>query len=106
MHKILSIIVYLSFLGINTITVAQEPYYINFKDIDGLPSNVSYKIFQDKTGYIWIATNNGISRFNGYEFLNFDYEKDSLPDNVICHTNFTLVMLFKICSQRLKIFDP
>lgn len=39
---------------------------------DGLPGNKVYSIVQDKRGYIWIATNTGLSRFDGMTFTNFD----------------------------------
>ena len=38
---------------------------------DGLASNAIAHIIQDDHGYIWIATWNGLSRFNGYEFYNY-----------------------------------
>ena len=47
-----------------------------------MPSSQVYDIYQDKQGYIWFATDKGLSRFNGYEFKNFTTE-DGLPDNVI-----------------------
>jgi ligand-binding sensor domain-containing protein len=39
-------------------------------------------MYQDKQGYIWFANDKGLSRFNGYEFENFDME-DGLTGNVI-----------------------
>lgn len=44
-------------------------YYIN--EENGLTDNCINDIFKDSAGYIWLATNNGISRFDGYEFMNF-----------------------------------
>lgn len=38
---------------------------------DGLCSNAVSKILQDGYGYIWIATWNGLSRYDGYEFFNY-----------------------------------
>lgn len=38
---------------------------------DGLCSNAIAKIIQDDFGYIWIATWNGLSRFDGYNFYNY-----------------------------------
>lgn len=38
---------------------------------DGLCSNAVSKILQDDYGYIWIATWNGLSRYDGYEFFNY-----------------------------------
>ncbi len=38
---------------------------------DGLASNTIAQIMQDDYGYIWIATWNGLSRFDGYDFFNY-----------------------------------
>ena len=46
--------------------------FTHFTQKDGLPSNSTGAILQDHLGYIWIGTNNGLSRYDGYEFLNFD----------------------------------
>ncbi|MCB0751006.1 MAG: hypothetical protein KDC52_05995, partial [Ignavibacteriae bacterium] len=46
--------------------------FTHFTQKDGLPSNSTGAILQDHLGYIWIGTNNGLSRYDGYEFLNFE----------------------------------
>ena len=38
---------------------------------DGLASNAIAEIVQDDYGYIWLATWNGLARFDGYEFYNY-----------------------------------
>ncbi len=38
---------------------------------EGLSSSVAYTIVQDPTGYIWVGTENGLNRFDGYEFKQF-----------------------------------
>jgi signal transduction histidine kinase/ligand-binding sensor domain-containing protein len=38
---------------------------------DGLPHVVVQSIHQDARGYIWIATHEGLSRFDGYQFANY-----------------------------------
>ena len=38
---------------------------------DGLCSNAVSMICQDDLGFIWLATWNGLSRFDGYEFYNY-----------------------------------
>ena len=38
---------------------------------DGLPSNTVRQIIQDKQGFIWLATTGGLSRYDGYSFVNF-----------------------------------
>jgi ligand-binding sensor domain-containing protein len=51
-----------------------------FSTLDGLPSNIVYASFQDKEGFIWMATEFGVSRFDGFTFQNFSQE-DGLSDN-------------------------
>ena len=38
---------------------------------DGLVSNAVSGIYQDDLGYLWIATWNGLSRYDGYHFYNY-----------------------------------
>lgn len=38
---------------------------------DGLPSNTVRKIVQDEKGFMWFATTNGLSRYDGNSFMNF-----------------------------------
>lgn len=38
---------------------------------DGLPSNTVYELVQDPEGFIWMATNNGLSRYDGYTTVNY-----------------------------------
>lgn len=49
---------------------------------DGLPSNHVYGALQDRKGFIWFATDNGVSRYDGLEFKNFS-SANGLPDNEI-----------------------
>ncbi len=61
--------------------IIPAPYY-NF-DIytirDGLSNNRVNRILQDKQGYLWIATENGLNKFDGYKFIKFFHDNtDSL----------------------------
>ncbi|MBK7181486.1 MAG: histidine kinase [Bacteroidetes bacterium] len=47
-----------------------------------MASSEIYQVKQDSKGYIWFATGNGVSRFNGYEFENFSMS-NGLPDNTV-----------------------
>jgi hypothetical protein len=61
---------------------SQELTYKQFTVKDGLPGSVVYQALQDKNGFIWFATSQGVSRFDGRTFKNFTKE-DGLPDNDI-----------------------
>ncbi len=39
---------------------------------DGLPQNIVQSIAQTKDGYLWMATANGLARFNGAQFATFN----------------------------------
>ncbi len=43
----------------------------NYTVKDGLPSKAITGIVQDAQGYIWISTENGASRFDGNQFVNY-----------------------------------
>ena len=43
----------------------------HFSTDDGLTSNAIAGIYQDDYGFIWLATWNGLSRFDGYSFYNY-----------------------------------
>ncbi|SFH94248.1 sensor histidine kinase [Halpernia frigidisoli] len=52
----------------------------SFTTKDGLPSNLIYETLQDNSGFLWVATDNGISRFDGKRFINYS-TKNGLPSN-------------------------
>ena len=43
----------------------------NLSAKDGLSSNQVYDILQDKQGFLWFASSNGLTRYDGYAFLNY-----------------------------------
>lgn len=45
--------------------VFANPVFQNYTMKNGLVSNYCYDVLQDKRGYIWVATLNGLCRFNG-----------------------------------------
>lgn len=38
---------------------------------NGLPSDHIYETVEDKDGILWVATNNGVSRYDGKRFINY-----------------------------------
>ena len=38
---------------------------------DGLPQSFVEQVHQDQKGFLWIATQDGVTRFDGYDFENF-----------------------------------
>ena len=56
------------------------PTYKRYTVENGLPSSHAYHLIQDRLGFIWIATDQGVAKFNGYSFRHFT-AKDGLPSN-------------------------
>lgn len=57
---------------------------------DGLSQNTVMSIMQDEQGFIWIATQDGLNRFDGYEFIT--YTNNLKDPNTLLH-NYTTEVL-------------
>lgn len=60
----------------------QELLSHRYSTKDGLASNTVYNVLSDKRGFLWFATDAGVSQFDGTTFRNFTV-KDGLEDNEV-----------------------
>jgi hypothetical protein len=68
---------------IATVDLRGQGYpFIRFTRNEGLAGNTVYTIHQDRKGYLWIGTETGLSRYDGYSFQNYGVET-GLPTNEI-----------------------
>jgi len=75
---------------------------------DGLSSSTVYCINQDKYGFIWVGTDDGLNIYNGIEFKHYFSEpgnKNSLPGNVIVQLIFDGDVAFVAAASGLCIMD-
>ena len=63
-------------------SVAQEKPFLAFTEDDGLANNNVFDVTQDGRGYLWIATKDGLSKYNGEKFQNFRV-RQGLPSNSV-----------------------
>lgn len=73
---------------------------------EGLPSSECYAVFQDSKGYIWFATDGGVSRYDGYKFKTYT-TNNGLPDNTIfhiCEDNHKRIWFISY-SNKLSYYD-
>lgn len=71
-----------AFVLITHVSLAQTPHFVNYTFAEGLPSSEVYDLFQDSEGFIWIGTDQGVVRFDGFEMKVFTV-KDGLTDPVV-----------------------
>jgi len=77
-----------------------------YSTADGLPSNWIGKISQDSRGYLWFVTREGLSRYDGYDFVNYT-TANGLPRNTI--TDFLEArdgVYWVATTAGLARFDP
>ncbi len=66
--------------------VPEAPLFVPMSAADGLPSSQVNALAQDRNGYLWIATHDGLARYDGVEFKVFRHAVDdptSLPSNSV-----------------------
>lgn len=77
LRRILGIIITL--IVINTGLYRVDAFdNINFKNItieQGLSQSTVETMIQDSKGYLWFGTNDGLNRYNGYEFKVYKNNK-------------------------------
>jgi signal transduction histidine kinase/ligand-binding sensor domain-containing protein len=64
------------------VSFSQSLVYENYTVNDGLPGQTVYYAFQESKGFMWFATEAGVSRFDGVHFQNFNMH-DGLSDNEV-----------------------
>lgn len=76
---------------------------------DALSSNLPTAVCQDRAGFLWVATEHGLNRFDGYTFHTYTHD-DALPtslaDNHVHQIVYTAQGDLWICSDRLQVYDP
>ncbi|MCU4175692.1 two-component regulator propeller domain-containing protein [Carboxylicivirga sp. N1Y90] len=89
-----------------------EKYFSSLRYENGLPSNVTNSIVQDQKGFIWIGTENGLCRYDGYTMIYFDSQnsKSQLPSDRISALLLDDDILWvgtwnKLCTINIKTFE-
>ncbi|TXI92717.1 MAG: hypothetical protein E6Q34_06260, partial [Burkholderiaceae bacterium] len=61
-------------------------YFEKVGDEESLPINIVTSLAQDSTGFLWVGTQSGLVRFDGYRFEKFSHSNRlpySLPDDYV-----------------------
>lgn len=82
--SVLTVLVFLSLFAFSQ--QARQYSFRHFTVMNGLASNLVFDVIQDNDGYIWMATTNGLQRYDGNSFITFRYQENkqgSLPNLII-----------------------
>lgn len=93
----------------NQVCYGQLPQTFNeYTIVDGLPDNKITALTQDKYGYIWVGTGNGLARFDGKYFTNLSFFKNMEPlssPEIIAIKNLDSNQLGIVTNRGLSIID-
>ncbi|HKJ43943.1 MAG TPA: two-component regulator propeller domain-containing protein [Sunxiuqinia sp.] len=72
--------------SIPPVTSGEHLRFTHLTNNDGLSQNSIFAILQDRQGFMWFATRDGLNRYDGYSFVIYKHDPDnpeSLSDNFI-----------------------
>ncbi len=103
-----------SFLLGPLLAFGQDYFYENITQESGLPTENIFDVYKDTKGYIWLASDMGLIRYNGYEYVLFQNNEGlsnagtSIKEDVlgrIWYQNFD-GYLFVLKDHQLSSFLP
>ena len=66
----------------------ENPLVGRYTASDGLPNDNVYAITQDRQGFLWVGTENGLARYDGVGFLTFQHDHTNphsiSSDDILC----------------------
>jgi len=74
----LTLLIPFGFLGVE----AQEIQFTHLSRNEGLSHSIVYSIVQDKKGFLWFGTIDGLNKYDGYSLLTYQYDPynpESIP---------------------------
>lgn len=97
--KVVLVCLFLS--SVSTFSFAQKisPYFRNYTLNEGVSQSTISDIHQDSDGFIWIGTEEGLNRFDGYQFKVF---RRNSEDSTSLSSNYIL-SIFEDNNSRLWI---
>lgn len=88
----------------------QDYYFRRLNTENGLSQNTVRSILQDKTGFMWFGTNDGLNRYDGNTFRVFKYDEKN-PSSIGNNTIWSLLQtpdgkIWAGTEKGIFIYDP
>ncbi len=102
-------------LTISDAAIIDDDRWVHYTIEDGLPSNTVYSVMADSLGYIWLASSQGVVKFDGYDFTIYGSSKGAPSLDAIAiskQSNGSLWFYFigippaYLGKDSLHIFNP
>ena len=87
---------------------AQSYFFRHYQVENGLSNNTVYCSLQDKNGFLWFGTKDGLNRFDGYHFKLYNIKEDGrskTPDFISCLVTDKNNVLWVGSQNGLFTFD-
>jgi hypothetical protein len=94
------------FLTLAQPLTAQKLSFRHYDVVNGLPSSECYWVVQDSKNSIWIASDAGVTKYDGYSFTTYTH-RNGLPDNTIfkIHEDHHGKIWFSSLSGQMGYYD-
>ena len=96
-----ALIIFLLSLTFGFVINASEKYYFrHYTNKDGLSHNTVFCSLQDKKGFMWFGTDDGLNRFDGYLFQIFRHNKNNTDGGLLSNN---ILSLYEDSSGKIWI---
>ncbi len=98
-NTLFRILIYFFCISVLPAELCAQPFFYRLYNMnDGLPGTQVYNVYEDTNGYLWICEKEGLSRFDGRQFVNYSVT-EGLP-------SLTTNNIFEDSQMRIWISTP
>src|SRR3990167_6915715 len=92
--------------GVSQITISQTNNFLYYGIEKGLPQSGIYNIAQDNKGNLWLGTMDGVSKYNGQTFKNYN-KNQGMAENWItaCYVDSKGNLWFGHWAGGISFYD-
>jgi signal transduction histidine kinase/ligand-binding sensor domain-containing protein len=101
-RKLLFLLLTIAIYQIGHLPVQAEQKVMRFNRLsvsEGLSQNTVKCLLQDRFGFLWIGTNNGLNRYDGYDFQKFFHD----PDDTTSLTDNSINVLYELPDDKILV---